>query len=59
MSDPGIDELRALREYDAQAPPLDNATRNRARARLFAAMSTTSATGRSAARTGRRPVLRA
>ncbi|WNI29658.1 CU044_5270 family protein [Streptomyces sp. ITFR-6] len=58
MSDRGIDELRALREYDAEAPPLDNATRNRARARLFAAMSTTSATDRSAARTGRRPVLR-
>lgn len=58
MSDRGIDELRALREYDAEAPPLDNATRDRARARLFAAMSTTSATDRSAARTGRRPVLR-
>ncbi|MGN5632202.1 CU044_5270 family protein [Streptomyces sp. AC154] len=58
MSDRGIDELRALREYDAEAPPLDNATRDRARARLFAAMSTTSATDRTAARPGRRPVLR-
>lgn len=55
MSDRGIDELRALREYEAQAPPLDTATRNRARARLFAAMS---APDVATARVGRRPVLR-
>ncbi|MFF1924731.1 CU044_5270 family protein [Streptomyces sp. NPDC058221] len=51
-----IDELRELRDYDAGAPPLDDRTRQRARARLFAAMT---APDRPApAPRSRRPVLR-
>ncbi|MEU9448213.1 CU044_5270 family protein [Streptomyces sp. NPDC048277] len=33
-----IDELRALRDFDTGAPPLDEATRRRARARLITAI---------------------
>ncbi|WP_404816538.1 CU044_5270 family protein [Streptomyces thermolineatus] len=37
-----IDELRELRDYDAGAPPLDDETRRRVRARLLAAMTAAS-----------------
>ncbi|MFI6858841.1 CU044_5270 family protein [Streptomyces sp. NPDC050421] len=49
------DELRALKDFDAGAPPLDDETRRRARARLFAAI--TAAHGPAPVRRGR-PVLR-
>ncbi|MEU1494109.1 CU044_5270 family protein [Streptomyces sp. NPDC005775] len=49
-----IDELLALKDYEAGAPPLDDETRRRARARLFAAM--TAPDGPAPVR--RRPVLR-
>ncbi|MEW1690281.1 CU044_5270 family protein [Streptomyces sp. NPDC091265] len=51
-----IDELRELKEYDAGAPPLDDETRRRVRARLVAAM--TPANGPAPAARYRRPVLR-
>lgn len=49
-----IDELLALKDYDAGTPPLDDETRHRARARLFAAMSAQGGP----APVRRRPVLR-
>ncbi|WUH91747.1 CU044_5270 family protein [Streptomyces sp. NBC_00433] len=51
-----IEELRELRKYDAGAPPLDDATRRRVRARLLAAMN--AETGPAPAVRSRRPVLR-
>ncbi|SHN15388.1 CU044_5270 family protein [Actinacidiphila paucisporea] len=51
-----IEDLRELREYDAGAPPLDDATRERVRVRLFAAMN--AETGPAPAVRHRRPVLR-
>ncbi|WP_327339621.1 CU044_5270 family protein [Streptomyces sp. NBC_01324] len=50
------DELRELRDFDTGAPPLDDATRQRARARLFAVM--TAPDGSAPALRNRRPVLR-
>ncbi|WP_405389535.1 CU044_5270 family protein [Streptomyces sp. NBC_01102] len=55
MSD--IDELRELRDYDAGAPPLDDETRRRVRARLLVAMTGRSGTA-PVVRRHRRPVLR-
>ncbi|MFD0024080.1 CU044_5270 family protein [Streptomyces sp. NPDC058382] len=51
-----IDELQELKDYDAGAPPLDDRTRQRARARLFAVM--TAPERPAPAPLGRRPVLR-
>nr|WSX78872.1 CU044_5270 family protein [Streptomyces sp. NBC_00899] len=51
-----IEELRELREYDAGAPPLDDATRRRVRARLLDAMDAED--GPATAVRRRRPVLR-
>ncbi|MEU6146679.1 CU044_5270 family protein [Streptomyces sp. NPDC047081] len=48
-----IDELRELRDFDTGTPPLDDATRQRARARLLAAID-----GPAARVRPRRPVLR-
>ncbi len=48
------DELRALRDFEAGAPPLDDDTRHRVRARLFQAMNGPAP----AAARPRRPVLR-
>ncbi|MFG2548717.1 CU044_5270 family protein [Streptomyces sp. NPDC048581] len=48
-----IDELRELRDFDPGAPPLDHATRQRARNRLLAAMDRPAPAVRQ-----RRPVLR-
>ncbi|SEG92226.1 hypothetical protein SAMN05216223_12589 [Actinacidiphila yanglinensis] len=53
-----IDELEELREYDAGAPPLDNATRGRMRARLLTAMDPENAAAPAPAVRHRRPVLR-
>ncbi|GAA3812069.1 CU044_5270 family protein [Streptomyces phyllanthi] len=49
-----IDELRELRDFTAGTPPLDDETRRRARARLFAAMAEPAPV----VRPRRRPVLR-
>jgi hypothetical protein len=53
-----IEELRELREYDAGAPPLDDATRRRVRLRLSTAM-TAEAGPAPAPAVRRRPALRA
>lgn len=53
------EELRALREYDAGAPPLDAATRRRVWVRLYAAMTAEAAGNPPAPAVRRsRPVLR-
>lgn len=53
-----IEELRELREYDAGAPPLDDATRRRMRVRLYAAMDAESAGNAEKAGHGPAPAVR-